>query len=381
MHQLVVVSMALLLGFADVTYAAEHVERVFDHDIATDHFSAGRSVEVDRPVAGDSIAAGAEVALSSNVSGDVILAGGEVRIDGEASQNVYAAGGRVVVDGAVGRNARIAGGRVDIGRRAQIAGNASIAAGRVNVAGNVKGYLQATGGRVYIDGAVGGDVEAAGGEVALGPNARVAGTLRYRSPDALEQDPRAVVSGGIERLAARGPAAPGRASHWVVRWIWTIGLMVLAALLVTALPGFSARVSRRVIKRFLLSMLLAFVAIVCVPIAAIVLLATGIGAPLGILTALAYPGLLLVGYASAGVALGDAILRRAKADHADVKRWRTAFAALGVLAISLAGWIPWVGGFVRLVALLVGVGALISQAWAAASCCPAGSPRTDAAVD
>lgn len=381
MHQLVVVSTALLLGFADVTYAAEHVERVFNHDIATDHFSAGRSVEVDRPVAGDSIAAGAEVALSSNVSGDVILAGGEVRIDGEASQNVYAAGGRVVVDGAVGRNARIAGGRVDIGRRAQIAGNASIAAGRVNVAGNVKGYLQATGGRVYIDGAVGGDVEAAGGEVALGPNARVAGTLRYRSPDALEQDPRAVVSGGIERLAARGPTGPGRASHWVVRWIWTIGLMVLAALLVTALPGFSARVSRRVSKRFPLSMLLAFVAIVCVPVAAIVLLATGIGAPLGILTALAYPGLLLVGYASAGVALGDAILRRAKSDHADVKRWRTAFAALGVLAISLAGWIPWVGGFVRLVALLVGVGALIFQAWAAASSCPAGSPRTDATVD
>ena len=366
MYRLIVVSVALLLGLADATYAAGRAERVFDHDIGTDHFAAGRTVEVDRPVAGDSIAAGADVTLSSNVSGDVVLAGGEVRIDGDASQNVYAAGGRVVVDGAVGRNARIAGGRVNMSRRSQIAGNASIAAGRVNVAGSVKGYLQATGGRVYIDGPVGGDVEASGGEVALGPNARIAGTLRYRSPEVLEQDPRAVVSGGIERMAARGPAAPARAKHRVIRWIWTIGLMVLAALLVAALPGFCARASETVNKRFLLSTLLAFVAIVCLPVAAIVLLATGIGAPLGILTALAYPALLLVGYVSAGIALGDATLRRVKPDRAGAKRWRTALAAMGVLAISLAGWIPWVGGFVVLIALLVGVGALIFQAWAVA---------------
>lgn len=369
MYGRVVVFAALLLGFAAATHAAGRVERGFDRDIATDHFSAGRSVEVDRPVAGDSIAAGAEVALSSNVSGDVVVAGGEVRIDGDAGQNVYAAGGRVVVDGAVGRNARIAGGTVEIGRHAQIAGNASIAAGRINVAGNVKGYLQAAGGHVYIDGVVGGDVEAAGGQVTLGPNARIAGTLRYRSPDAVEQDPRAVVSGGIERLAVRGPAAPVRASHRIVRWIWIIGLMILAALLVAAFPGFSARVSRRVGKRIPLNMLLAFVTIVCVPVAAIALLATGIGAPLGILTGLAYPGLLLVGYVSTGVALGDAILRRFKPDHADLRQWRTVFATFGVLAISLAGWIPWVGGFVRLFALLAGVGALVVQAWTAASCC------------
>jgi hypothetical protein len=70
---------------------------------------------------------------------------------------------------------------------------------------------------------------------------------------------------------------------------------------------------------------------------------------------------------SAGIALGDATLRRVKPDRAGVKRWRTALAAMGVLAISLARWIPWVGGFVVLIALLVGVGALIFQAWAVAS--------------
>ena len=66
--------------------------------------------------------------------------------------------------------------------------------------------------------------------------------------------------------------------------------MVLAACLVAALPAFSARASERVRERFLRNMLLAFALIVRAPVATILLLATGIGAPLGLLTVLAYLG-------------------------------------------------------------------------------------------
>jgi hypothetical protein len=367
MHRLAGVSIALLLALADVACAAGRAEPGFARDIGSDHFAAGSSVEIEQPVAGDAIAAGEAVTLSSNVAGDVVLAGRDLLIDGNVGENLYAAGSELVVNAAVGRNARIAGRRVNIGRRAQIAGNASIAGGRVNVIGDIKGYLEAAGGRIYIDGAIGGDVEASGREVALGPNARVAGALRYRSRNPIEQDPRAVVSGGIERLTTHRPAAPARTVHRVGRGIWAIGLMVLAALLVAAMPGFCLRVSERVRQRFLLSLLLAFVVIVCVPVAAIVLLVTGIGAPLGILAVLAYPALLLIGYVSAGIALGDAILRRVQPTDATFIRRRIAFAALATLALSLVGWIPWIGGFIAVVALLAGVGALVFQGWAAAS--------------
>jgi len=317
-------------------------------------------------VAGDVIAAGEEVTLSSKVSGDAVLAGREVHIDGDAGQNVYAAGSEVALNAAVGRNVRIAAGRVDIGRHANILGNASLAGGRVNVAGDIKGYVQAAGGRVYINGAIGGDVEISGREVALGPNARVSGALRYRSPDPIAQDPHAVVGGGIERLTMHRPPASLRTVHRVGRWIWAIGLAIVAALSVAAMPRFSMLVSQRVTKRFLSSLLLAFLVVFCAPVAAIALLVTGIGAPLGMLVALAWPTLLLLGYVGAGIALGDAILRGIKPIHATAKRWRTSFAALGALVISLTAWIPWIGGFVAIIALLVGVGALVSEAWSVA---------------
>ena len=367
MHRLVVASIALLLALTEVASAAGRAEPGFTRDIGSDHFATGSNVEIEQPVTGDAMAAGETVTLSSNVAGDVLLAGRDLLVDGDAGENLYAAGSEVVVNAAVGRNARIAGGRVDIGRRARIAGNASVAGGRVNVIGNVKGYLEAAGRHIYIDGAVDGDVEASGRQVALGPNARVTGALRYRSPNPIEQDPRAVVSGGIERLTTHRPATPAQALYRVGRWIWTIGLMVLAGLLVVAVPAFSLRVSERLSQRFLLSLLLAFVVIVCVPVAAIVLLVTGIGAPLGILAILAYPALLLIGYVSAGIALGDAILRRVRPTDATRERWRTAFAALATLALSLVGSIPWIGSFIAVVAFLAGVGALVFQGWAAAS--------------
>ena len=112
---------------------------------------------------------------------------------------------------------------------------------------------------------------------------------------------------------------------------------------------------------------LAFAFIVCVPVATIMLVATGIGAPLGLLSALAYPGLLLAGYVSTGIALGDAILRRAKPAHGTASRWRASFAAMGTLAIALTGWVPLLGSVVTFIALLLGVGAVVFQIWAATS--------------
>ncbi len=102
--------------------------------------------------------------------------------------------------------------------------------------------MQAAGGRVLIDGPVGGDVLAASGQVELGPTARIAGTLRYRSGDTLRQDPAAQVLGGAVQMADRPDVQHGRPMHhregpgWHggPSWPWTRGLVLLAAVLLAA---------------------------------------------------------------------------------------------------------------------------------------------------
>ena len=354
----------VLVGLTCATMvAAGSDETVRERDIGADRFVAGGRASVSRPVDGDLLAAGGEVNIAAPVGGDAVAVGGEVRIDGLVSQDLYAAGGRVSLNSTVQRNARVAGGTLDIGSQGRIAGNLTAAGGEINLRGGVTGYVQSAGGRIYIDAPVGGDVELSGGEIRLGPNARIIGRLRYASSEELERDPAAQVLGGIEQIRRESPwpRQAGRDFLRVACWIWTVGLMVVAVALVSTLPAFFARVADTARRRLPFSLLLGFITLVCIPVAVLLLLVTGIGAPLGLLGAMAFVASLLVGYASTCIALGDSVLRRLKPERAQALVWRAGAAVLAVLAIGLVARVPFLGVFVVLLTLLAGLGALWIQ--------------------
>ncbi|MEO8101884.1 MAG: polymer-forming cytoskeletal protein [Betaproteobacteria bacterium] len=347
------------------TVFADEKRSPVERDLGKDHFTAGCPVKIGQPVAGDVIAAGCNVDVEANVGGDAALAGGHVTVNGNVGQGLYAVGGQLAINGAVGRNARVAGGHIEFGPKSEVAGNISIAGGEVTLKGSVKGYVQATGGQVLIDGVIAGDVETASGKIELGPNARIGGKLRYASRDELKRDPAAQVAGAVEKFEARG--GPNRhlregSGRRGGGWLWTTGLLVLAAVLVAALPGFYAGVAESQRTRIGFSLLLGFVAFICVPVAALLFLITLIGIPLGLLTILLYLMLLVVGYVSTGICLGDYLLKRFKADRGAATSWRIGAAVLGVLVVALLARIPWIGGWIVFVALLAGLGALMLQA-------------------
>ena len=125
------------------------------------------------------------------------------------------------------------------------------------------------------------------------------------------------------------------------------------------LPDFYARVAQTLRTRGWMSLLLGFLALVCIPVAALILVFTLIGVPLALLAIALCLALLLVGYVSAGI--GAWALAKLKADRTEAKWWRIGAAVLGVLAISLLGRLPYLGGLVVLGALLIGLGALLLQ--------------------
>lgn len=246
-------------------------------------------------------------------------------------------GGQLSVHASVARNARIAGGQVAFGSTSQVAGNVLVAGGDVRVDGAVKGYVRAAGGKVLINDPIGGDVVATAGKVELGPNARIAGQLRYASREEITQDAGAQVLGGVQRLQLEsgkpGAEHAGRSFASGAGWVWSVGLMILAAVLAGTLPGFSAGVGRALGTRVWMSLLLGFVALVCVPVAALILALSLIGLPLALLALASYLAMLLLGYVSAGIGLGSWVLARLQSDRAEARWWRIGAAALGVLAI------------------------------------------------
>ncbi|GAB4482567.1 MAG: hypothetical protein OHK0044_31610 [Burkholderiaceae bacterium] len=355
----------LLSSMASAPQAKPESAPLAERSFGNDRFSAGPAVRIAQPVTGDLFAAGGSVDVEAPVGGDALVAGGHLRITAPLGESLYAAGGQLRIDGSIARSARVAGGQIELGPRSKVAGNLTLAGGEVQLRGTVGGHVLAGAGELLIDGDIAGDVTATAGTIALGPNARIGGRLRYASREDLRRDPAARIGGGVERMAVRDE--PQRAARFERRfgprggWVWTVGLMVLAALLVGALPEFYARVSATAQSRPGASALAGFVALVCVPIAALILFVTTVGIPLALIAAGLYLALLVVGYASAGVALGDSALKRLRPAAAAELWWRVAAAMLATLVIALVARVPYLGGVVILAALVVGMGALLLQ--------------------
>jgi hypothetical protein len=198
----------------------------------------------------------------------------------------------------------------------------------------------------------------------LGPNARIGGKLRYASREELKRDPAAQVQGGVEQVApAEGAQArvKMRDEHHGGGWVWTAGLLVLAAVLAAALPGFYAGVAETLRARSGISLLLGFAAFICLPVAALIFFITLIGIPLGLLIILLYPVLLVVGYVSTGISIGALLLQRYRREQAASRMWRLGATLLGVLGVALLARLPWIGGWIVFLAMLAGLGALALQ--------------------
>lgn len=307
----------------------------------------------------------ADDAAEARRAGDRFVAGGSVRQASAVEGDLFGAAGTFELDASVGGSASLAGGSVVIGPDASIAGRLSAATGTIEIRGPVRGSVHVAGGHVLVDSKVDGDVRVAAGELRLGPNARIGGRLRHRAQD-LQVDPQAQVAGGIERGERMRPET-GRGAHaW--RWggfAWTLGLVALAALIAGAFPLGSRRVGESLRGEPAVAVLVGFMVLVCVPVAALLLLVTIIGIPLAVALLLLYFLVLLVGYATIAVVLGDAALARLRAQDAQRTGWRMGAAMAAMLALAILTRIPWVGGLVAFAVLLAGLGAIVlaTRAW------------------
>ena len=276
---------------------------------------------------------------------DSIRIGGQVAVTDEVAGELNAVGGRVVVD-------------------APVQGDANLAGGQITVNATVGGSLHAAAGQVTLNDTIKGDAVVAGGQLTLGPNAHIDGKLSFRGGD-LRQDPSAVVAGGVSHVMRGTSRHRDRtpAERFVRGWIWTSGLMVLAALIAAALPGPANRMAKELRERPWHAALLGLVALTMVPIAAVLVMITIIGIPVGLLALVGYVVLLLVGYVSLAVVVGALLLDRIKPEAAARTAWRMGAAVLAMLSLAILARMPIVGGLVMLTALVVGVGMIVGTLW------------------
>ena len=306
--------------------------------------SPSGSIVVDEGETVDSVeTVAATIVVRGTVEGDLSGAAGSIRIaeTGRVDGNVQAAAGTVVVDGAVGGDTEVGAGSFELTETGQIAGS-----------------LDAGAGSISVDGAVGGDVRASADSVVLGPNADIDGEFRYDAGEFTESPDATVAGGVVEDTSLSGDGGPGAGGggEFLPSWTGTAyGVavnLVLGAVLLLAFPRFSRAVGDRVGTGALASGGVGLLALVVTPIGLALVAITIIGLPLALVGFAAYGVALWVGSVYGRYALGSWVLERVGSPN----RW--AALLLGVVGVALIGLVPWVGGVVDLLVLLLGLGAL-----------------------
>jgi len=365
---LVVVLLFLLAGPAAAFVPRAGSTVVVAEAVQDDLYVAGGTVEVSGEVDGDVVAAGGTLTLTGTARGGILAAGGTVSIRGAVGRSVRAAGGNIVLGAPVGADAVLAGGRVSVERGAEIGRDLVVAAGGVQVAGTVRRNAWLSGGTITVDGTIDGNVEAYGDRVVLLPTARITGTLRYAAEQPIEIQSGAQVTGQVTRIdrpmrSWRGidPATRLRL-RFAGRILEALMLLALGLVLVAITPRGVRAVADRVRTQFGISLLIGFILLVVVPVAAILLLITVVGIPLAIVVMLLYAATLYPGQVFVSAWLGDALAR-----VLGQRQGMSAYLAVtvGVILFAILVGLPVVGWILRLLALCVGFGALWAAIWRA----------------
>jgi hypothetical protein len=343
------------------------------------NFEVGEEIHLNEIVNDDFYAAGGILTLSSNVNGDLVAAGGKIAIESRISQDLTLAGGEVIMSGEVGDDARLAGGNVTIATTIKddllvgggnitltdsgfVGGDLIIAGGNIVINGVINGSIRGGGGNIYINNVVRGDVELLGIEnVKFGPNGKVLGDFRYKSPSISKHVTPKTVQGEVKYTPSRPPIDlkdVGTTFKKIIAWIF--GIKILALLFVGLFfvwicRFYMTRSAETAFENPLKSLGLGLLVLIITPIAAIIALVTLIGCPLAYILMLMWLLVLFFGKLTAISIIGMKIVRIK--DKSGFLKVYGAF-ALGVLIYVIIGLIPIIGWVLKLLLIVIGIGAL-----------------------
>jgi cytoskeletal protein CcmA (bactofilin family) len=338
-----------------ITVAQEAGDQVLKRgEILEDLYAAGGTVDVDARVDGDVVIAGGELRVAGSISQDVMMAGGRLDLRARVEDDARLAGGRITVDAAIGDHLVAAGGRIELFPGTSIDGPAWLAGGDVTIAGTVQGPLKAAGAHVRLAGTIAGDAELTGEHLELLAGSRIGGSLTYRSPEQIVMADGAEVAGDITYLPFERPSHEPPALAIGVTWV--IVMTFTGLLLVILLPSHSHGAIETLQTDPLKSLGLGAAFVLGAPLAVVLLSALIIGIPAGLALLALYPVLLLVGYLTTALALGERGTRWT-GRQAPVPLTGQALALLLALTVlTLLQAIPLLGALVMIVALMAGTG-------------------------
>jgi cytoskeletal protein CcmA (bactofilin family) len=325
--------------------------------------ASGEEVRIDGLVEGDVVVWARRVTLSGRVEGDVFVFARELVISGEVTGGVIAVAEQIRVEGVVSRSVYSLAERFHLESAGRLERDATLFGDRIHLEGSVARDAVFGGERFELGGKVGRDLEVLHAHrVALLDGARVAGDIDAMISDdsEIELDPGAVVLGDVNTTSHSHAeaffAAYRRPGFYLFFAIQLVASWILGVLLYMLWPQlFSGHVATT--GAFLRSMGWGLATLVVTPFVLIGVGFTIVGIPLAVLGLFTWVTAIYVADIAVGALIGRALLQP---DASVASFARALLVGLGVIVVGHL--LPFLGGAVGWVSLLLGMGLLADRA-------------------
>ena len=350
------VAVLLLPAQTAAAEVAKHVQSYWlppGQTVNSDLIVMAETARIDGTVDGDLISFSRSLTVSGSVTGDVIAFGAIVRINGSVDGNVRAFGDLVSLSGTtVRKNVTAFSGHFELDPKSRVGGGMMLFAGEATLDGRTARDLLGFVGRTTLNGFVGGNVRLRGDKLSIGLTAEIAGKASYTGHHQPEVDPKAKLASPLEvKIEQHRPdyLTPRYYFHQALSWG---AAFVFGLVLILLLPGFFGDVVRSS-HRYGPAFGFGALALFATPILAVLACATIVGLAVGIGTLLAWIVAFYSAQVFVGAWLGETLMGATPGRGAAIGRL-----AIGLLLLKVAGALPYIGGWIKLAAVFLGMGAL-----------------------
>lgn len=318
-----------------------------------DVLTAGDHVSISDSVPGDVMAAAGDVDFDGMAGGSLLAAAGDVYARGRVDGSIRAGGGAVRIASSVGRNVTAVGGSVELGPEAVVQRNAYLGGGAVTLDGSVGGDAYVAGEAVTVNGHVGGDLRVECERLTIGPSARIEGELRYRLSDdgTVVISTQAAIAGGAEELEPREER-----DGLLFPMFRVLAFLLFGAVVVAVFPRRVLELVPPMHDRPLAAAGMGLLWGILTPVFIVVVAATVLGIPLAIAAGMLFGIVLYAAPIPPSLWLGSAILQ---GRDLTIRHGAVLSFLAGGFTIAFLGVLPIVGWVVRLIATLLGLGAVV----------------------
>ena len=314
---------------------------------------AKQQANIDGTINGDLIAFGNRISIRGTVKGDVICFARNVEVNGKVEGNIYNFAQNLRIEGEAARSVTAFAHTVELPANGRVGADLLAFAEEANLDGSVARDAVTFSENTSVRGKIGRDFSSHSDRITLAAPAQVSGdfTARVRKAERVQIGEGVVISGKTDVQVKARRSRYARPGFYIWQAVTLVGAWLVGMLLAALFPAAFAFTPKSG-SEFAWRTAVGFLVLLVTPIAALLLAITLVGLPLGLIALGLWMLILYFAKIFVAATLAQQVFKPAGTTAKAM--------AVPLLASLLIVWIavnlPYVGGIISFIVMLVGAG-------------------------